>query len=272
MSRRSADVPLRSRRFAPRHAARTVIVAILTGTAGCAVGLLYPAPPQMTVMAHYEDPEHPTRCLVVFLPGFGDGVDTFARHGFLEALRERHIRVDSVSAGATLGYYSRHEVVQKLHEDVLTPLAPRRYRQIWVVGVSMGGYGALLLAKDPSVHVDGMFLLAPYLGDLDRHPLLEEIDRAGGLLKWSGAPSPSPDETRDVWRFLKGVAENPSARPEVHLGAGDGDPLKLSHRLLADALPEGRFYVTAGSHDWPPWQVLWARFLDNSDFRTRCAP
>src|SRR5262249_54417448 len=104
----------------------------------------------------------------------------------------------------------------------------------------------------------------------DDHPLLEEIDREVGLLKWDGMPVHGENDKRDVWRYLQRVARQPDARPTLYVGAGDHDPLGFGHRLLVEALPRDRVFMMHGNHDWGPWQVLWSRFLDESDFKTRC--
>jgi pimeloyl-ACP methyl ester carboxylesterase len=239
---------------------------------GCALGLLYPAPAHMRMSVHFLDEDHPTRCLIVFVPGFGDDENTFGRHGFIDALATRHMHVDTVSAAATFGYYPRHEVARRIREDVLDPLASRHYQQIWLVGVSMGGLGALLSAREQAGHIAGLFLMAPFLGDLGDHGLLEEIDKAGGLVGWGAAYRPHEDDQRDVWRYLKKVVEHPEGPPVVYLGAGEKDPLDYGHILLAQALPRERVFATPGGHDWGPWMVIWAKFLDESDFRARCSP
>lgn len=235
-------------------------------SAGCS--LVFPAPVPMHTIVRVADEHHPSRCLVVFLPGFGDSARAFIDHGFVDALRARSLPVDSISAGATFGYYSRRTVVPRLREDVFLPARAKGYEQIWVVGISMGGVGALLVAKEPDLGVSGVYLMAPYLGD---SPLLQEITRAGGLGKWEPGTISKDDYQRDNWRFLKSAVEHPDAAPVVYLGAGNEDKLREGHRVLAPALPKERVFVVPGIHDWGPWSILWADFLDHSDFRARCA-
>jgi pimeloyl-ACP methyl ester carboxylesterase len=239
---------------------------------GCFIGLLYPAPPKMRTSTHFAEAAKPTRCLMVFLPGFKDDETTFAKEGFLKALDDRHLPVDSIAADLSIGYYPRREVVSRLREDVIEPLESRHYKQIWLVGVSMGGLGAILLARDMFPRVAGLVLFSPYLGDIDDHPLLAEIDSAGGLLQWPAEEMQHEEQERGVWRFLKLIAEHPHAPPTVYLAAGDKDPLNLSNRLLGNALPPDRVFVTDGGHNWGPWVTLWSKFLDDSDFAARCGP
>ncbi len=219
-----------------------------------------------------SDEDRPSRCLVVFLPGFGDDAYGFVNRGFTDAFRARGMAVDSISTGATFGYYMRRTLLVRLREDVLVPARARGYEQIWVVGVSMGGLGALLLARDQDAAgtpLAGLYLLAPYLGD---EGLLREIARAGGVARWEPGNVNPDDYQRDLWRYLKRVTSSPASAPAIYLGAGDGDRLGYGHRVLAAALPAGHVFTTPGGHDWGPWSILWTRFLDETDFRDRCGP
>jgi pimeloyl-ACP methyl ester carboxylesterase len=246
--------------------ARVLLALSPLASLGC--GLFFPAPTPMRTVARAADASHRSRCLLVFLPGFGDDENVFVEHGFTDALRTRGMAIDSISAGATFGYYSRRTLLTRLREDVLGPARAKGYEQIWVVGVSMGGLGALLLAKDQAPGVAGIYLLAPYLGD---DGLLEEIERAGGVAQWEpGVVSPD-DYQRDLWRYIKRVTRDPQEPPLLYLGAGDKDKLGYGHRVLAAALPRDRVFSTPGKHDWGPWSILWADFLDHSELRARCA-
>jgi pimeloyl-ACP methyl ester carboxylesterase len=246
------------------------LAAALAGTSGC--GLIFAAPKPMPKIEQFAREDRGSRCLVVFLPGFGDDARGFLNHGFADAFRARGIDVDVISTGATFGYYMRRTLLARLREDVLVPARARGYEQIWVVGVSMGGLGTLLLAKDQDAAgtpLAGIYLLAPYLG---RESLLREIDGAGGLARWQPGKGAPDDYQRDVWRYLKRIIGPPASAPAVYLGAGDRDNLGYGHRVLAAALPNGHVFSTPGGHDWGPWSILWSDFLDDSDFRERCAP
>jgi pimeloyl-ACP methyl ester carboxylesterase len=242
-------------------------LALLVPSSGCK--LLFPSPvPMHKVTARAGDGAQPSRCLVVFLPGFGDDENVFVEHGFVDALSVRNLPVDTVTAGATFGYYLDRTVIDRLREDVLLPaLAADKTREVWLVGISMGGLGALLLARDQDPKTAGVVLFAPYLGG-DR--IFDEINSAGGLARWEPG-RPSTDDDRELWRYLKRVTAR-HAPPAIYLGAGDQD----EHRPhgphpLAEVLPESHRFRTPGRHDWGPWSVMWADFLDRSDFRAHCA-
>ncbi|HEX4445811.1 MAG TPA: hypothetical protein VH044_03720 [Polyangiaceae bacterium] len=229
--------------------------------------LFFSAPTPMPKVERYADAAHPTKCLVVFLPGFGDDANSYVDHGFPDAFKTHGLSVDSVTAGATYGYYSRRTLLTRIEEDVLGPARARGYQQIWIVGISMGGLGALLLAKDQDPNIAGIYLMAPYLGD---DSLLEEIDKAGGVARWEPGHVAADDYQRDLWRYLKRVTSAPDGPPSVYLGAGNKDKLGFGHHVLAGALPKDHVFSTPGPHDWGPWSIVWADFLDHSDFRARC--
>jgi hypothetical protein len=92
------------------------------------------------------------------------------------------------------------------------------------------------------------------------------------VARWEPGLSSGHDYDRDLWSFLKRQAAHPDTPPLIYLGAGDHDKLAFGQRLLSATLPPSRLFSTPGGHDWGPWAVLWAAFLDHSDFRPRCQP
>lgn len=246
--------------------AHTVGVAALA--AGCAS--LLPAPAPMHTLSSRAYANKPARCLLVLLPGLGDSDRDFADHGFIAALRQRKLSVDTISANATLGYYAKQTLLARLETDVFAAARKAGYEEIWVGGISLGGMGALLVAEHHAKEIAGIILIAPYLGDDD---LLDEIGAAGGLSRWPARMrSGSNDYRREVWHWLKDATQRPETAPKIYLAAGDRDKLRKGHRLLAAELPPERVFHTKGKHDWGPWSVLWADFLDHSDFAAHCAP
>jgi pimeloyl-ACP methyl ester carboxylesterase len=228
-----------------------------------------PAPVPMRSVSTRAHATRRARCLIVFLPGIGDSDAVFAEHGFVEALRSRNLSVDTISANATIGYYARRTLRDRLEIDILKPALRLGYEKIWFAGVSMGGLGSLLVAMKYGPQLAGVILMAPYLGD-DR--LLTEISDAGGLATWTpAAKSDDADYPRDLWRWLKIATEVPESAPPIYLASGDQDKLAKGHRLLGARLPPARRFRTRGNHDWGPWSRLWANFLDHSDFRDSCA-
>lgn len=199
--------------------------------------------------------------LVVFLPGRGDRMEDFEREGLVAAMRRAGVRADWVGVDAHLGYYLNRSVVDALRDDILRPARARGYRRIVVVGVSLGGLGALLCARDAPALVDALVLLAPYLGD--RAAFFAEVERAGGPAAWAtGRPGRADDVAAELWTFL---GQQHARLPPTWLGWGESDRLAAGHRLLAPLLPAERVRVIAGGHTWTIWRELWRELCENSE-------
>ena len=152
------------------------------------------------------------------LPGAYSLPQEFVDEGFVQALRERRIAADTCIADAHLGYFSDRSVLERLRVDVIGPARRQGYRRIWLVGISLGGFGALAYGAaygsgscsragsgsgssfgsssgiesgsesgsgsgSKAGHgVDGVLALAPYLG---RRGLLQEIAAAPSPAAWA---------------------------------------------------------------------------------------
>lgn len=200
--------------------------------------------------------------LLVFLPGAFLKPEEFEREGFVAAVRERHVAADVMLVDANVSYYYDQSFVRRLSDDVLAPARKAGYTTIWLVGISIGGFGALTHELSRPGLVDGIVALAPYLG---RRPLGAEIQKAGGLRAWKAPEAPTDDEVdRKLWPWLQQYASpQPAAGklPPLYLGYGLADRFAANHRLLADVLPEGHVFTTEGGHDWPQWSRLWRSLL-----------
>lgn len=201
--------------------------------------------------------------LLVFLPGIHDTPQDIVRRGFVSALRERRIAADVVLADAHIAYYTQGVIVQRLHDDIIAPARRKGYQQVWLAGISLGGYGALHYTREHADLVTGMMLIAPYLGEED---LLQDIARAGGIKAWQGdTPAPARHDRR-LWSWLKAFTrpdrQTANPQPAVYLGYGRADKFAAADQMLASTLPVNHVITTEGGHTWQPWQHIWAHFLD----------
>ncbi len=129
------------------------------------------------------------RCLLVFLPGVIDRDTTFRDKGFVDDVRKRGLKVDAVAADSTIGYYVRGIDASRLEHDVVLPALTKRYEQVWMVGVSMGGFGALHYASTFTEELDGLLLLSPHLGE---ESVVQTIRDDAGKLESLGAAQRRP--------------------------------------------------------------------------------
>lgn len=205
-------------------------------------------------------------CLLVLLPGIGDSAESFQQNEFVSEAHARAPECDLILVDAHLVYYLEGSVETRLAVDVLSDGLRYGYRSVWLVGISLGGYGAVMTARAHPELVDGVVLIAPMLGMPPREDdAAAEIEAAGGLLAWDGEVNSDPrhhfSEPRLVWEWLRDSARGSHA-PTV-LAYGREDRLAPRHLLLADAISPDRVFSTAGDHDWATWRQLWTKVLDS---------
>ncbi len=202
-----------------------------------------------------------SKILIVFLPGIGDLAEDFERQGFVHDLQRHHVSADAVAVDAHFGYYAKRIVLERITEDVLAAATDAGYREIWLVGVSLGGFGAACYAAQHHERVSGLVLLAPYLGE---NAIANEIAEAGGVARWNAGPAASHDFVRGLWQWLKHHVSHGEPRPPIYLGYGTGDKFARTNGVLAAALPPAQVFAIAGGHDWRTWRKLWRLFLEEN--------
>lgn len=204
------------------------------------------------------------RCLVIFLPGFLDGPDSYRDNEFPRQLVRSGAPCDAVGVDLHFRYYSQVGVADMVFEDVIQPAIARGYEEIWLVGISMGGLGTLLTASQYQEHIDGIVLIAPFVGE---EHVLREIEAAGGARTWQPAeslarePWTADNYTQKIWSWLRGYHTDADARPPLYIGWGDDDRLGAADRLLADLMPQDRVFTRPGGHAWATWRPIWEHMV-----------
>jgi Putative esterase len=235
-----------------------VLLLLLGMLLGC-----YPKgdPDKPVPTATYPAPQ-PARRLVVVLPGRGDDLAGLQRAGIAQAIQAQWPDADVVLSGLAIGYYLHGNALQRLHDEILAPARVRGYQQIWLLGASLGGLGALMLDAQWPDAVDGVILMAPYLGE---KPLLQEIETAGGLAHWNPGPEPAgingDNFQRELWRSLQRWTDDPSRARSVWLAYGDQDPLRRTLPALIAVLPPSHVFERHGRHAWTTWTPATADIL-----------
>ena len=250
--RRPAGARIRNR-DAPFIGLLMVLLSSIMASTSCR----YISPPtQVPMVIHrYEGPRSDGKTLFILLPGMGDRGITYQKRGFVETFFLYDETSDIVAVDAHFGYYKNESLVARLLWDVVEPARTNGYCRIWLVGISMGGLGAAAFATDHPEKVDGLILLAPYLGDPS---LIAAIENEGGLGVWR--PQDEDDRFESLWKWLGGYAENVD-RPELYLGWGTDDRLSPALELLAPSLAGDHVYREPGGHGWVVWSPLWERIL-----------
>jgi pimeloyl-ACP methyl ester carboxylesterase len=202
--------------------------------------------------------------LVVLLPGLADAPEDFDTQGFVAAIHAVDPLADVIAADAHFGYYRTRTLPQRLHADVLAPLAGR-YRETWFVGISMGGLGGSIYAEDHPGTITGLILLAPYLGE----GVLDTVRQAGGLARWTPTPLDQVGDENErrfhqLWAWYRGYLDEAPARPRLYLGYGAADDFAPGNAMLGAALPESQVLVLPGDHDWSVWRPLFETLVSRA--------
>jgi len=193
---------------------------------------------------------------MVWLPGAYHAAQDFLAAGFAETVRTRRRDLDLIFVDLELEHVGDRSALRRLRSDIVLP-ARAAGVSIWLGGISLGGLFALHYAASYPDEIDGLCLLAPYLGN---RILTAEISQAPGLGAWQPGKLAETDEERRIWRYIK--TRRADSRP-LYLGFGQADRFSAAHELLAATLPADSVDVIAGGHDWSTWTRLWENFLDS---------
>lgn len=205
------------------------------------------------------DPLKRQKTVAIFLPGRGGSMMDLEQERILDIIRKSKIPVDIISVDAGLRVYITRTLLQHLETDVMPMVREGNYRNIWLIGNSMGGLGSLLYARENERNIKVIILIGPFLGD---EPIVEEIQQAGGLLRWTPKDTLSENYQRDIWIYLKACAQDRTGiYPHLFLLAGKDDRFHKSHKLLAEALKDKHVFWAEGGHDWSAWRDAFSAFL-----------
>ena len=198
--------------------------------------------------------------LVVFLPGRWSRVEEFEREGFFEIASKRWPDARLVAPDLHLGYYKNQSVARRLARGCHPPARRSGVKHVRIVGISMGGLGALIYDAEYPGQVDELILLSPFLGEEDA---LREIEASGDLKKWRPGPLAEGDFSRKLWLRLRENRLENDAPTKVLLGCGTEDRLAASNRLFArEFLKADAQEWIAGGHDWPTWRLLFENLTE----------
>jgi pimeloyl-ACP methyl ester carboxylesterase len=192
---------------------------------------------------------------MIWLPGAYHRAQDFIDEGFARAAAQRRVPLDLLFVDLEMEHLDDRAALQRLRSEIVLP-ARDSGAAVWLAGISLGGLVALDYASAHLGELDGLCLLAPYLGN---RMLTNEIAAASGLARWEPGEFAESDTERRIWRYIKTQA---GSRP-LFLGYGKDDRFSAAHDMLATALPTNWVEVVAGGHEWSTWLNLWEKFLDS---------
>lgn len=203
------------------------------------------------------------RGLLVMLPAAQAVPEDLVGQGFVAEIRSRGLPYDVAVVDAHADYYLEGGIGERLAADVVGPLRARGYRDLWLMGISLGAMGCLAYARGHAAEVDGVVVLAPFLGN---RGVITHILETGGLARWQPATPAPHDEEQALLLWLKDYRAGDSRLPAIYLGFGEDDRYAAASVLLAQQLPRERVVTLPGGHEWQTWMRLWQVLLARNLF------
>ena len=221
-------------------------------------------PERLGARRHYPSALPPSeRVLLVMLPGAGIAAQDFAAQGLVTAAKQGMPMLDVIALRPDLELYLEGNIAPVLHDGVIAPALASGIRRIWLLGISLGGMGALLYAREHPELVEGVVLLAPFLGT---HGTIAELTQAGSFNDWVAKRSGATAPERQLLTWLQGHLATGAKLPRIFLGHGERDRFADGHRLLAAQLPASQVVRVNGGHDWAAWTQAWEAILARKPF------
>ena len=216
--------------------------------------------------AFYASGPKQTDELVIFLPGIGDDMAVFERAGFIDLLHRSPRSADALVIDSDMGYFWRGTLPERVYQDILVPFHERGYKTFILVGISLGGYGALWIKHEYGEWIAATVLLAPLLG---RESIVERIRGAGGIASWRAQLEHDPGPEERVWIWIDGMLGQGSAEIQsLILGFGHQDKYRKTGELLAGSIPDSHVFRHDGGHKWVTWRPLWAEITKSDSWTT----
>lgn len=223
----------------------------------------------ITILNHKAPSSGRNRILLVMLPGAGIEASAFAQNRMVAAAHAHgqafDLAIDVIVAQPELELYLDGDIAAALHTAAVEPALAQGYTRIWLLGISLGGMGALLYASAHAAQIEGLVLLAPFLGTKGT---IAEVVKAGGLVSWSPLRSAATELEMRILVWLQDLLARRQEFPALYLGYGRGDRFAPGHQLLAEHLPSDDVVTVAGGHDWETWAMLWQGVLATAPFKS----
>ena len=208
-----------------------------------------------------------TSNLLIMFPGINSSGSDFIDFGFIEPFQEKYNNVDIILVDTRLAYVEAGNISERIQNEIIVPAYAKGYDNIWLVGVSLGGFSSLLYNRDFAENVNGIVLIAPYLGDL--YSVSDLIDHPSPK-KWSLDNKNSTDRSIRFWRYLLTLTKpnkDNELKTDLFIAYGDKDRSSQLHQLLASQIKKENVYINEdGGHNWISWKPLWINMLDHKVF------
>ena len=202
--------------------------------------------------------------LIIFLPGLYDTAEVFKKKQFFTIAREAGIKADLVAASIHIDHLLQGKLIERMNKDIFQKAVKYRYRNTWLVGLSLGGLNSLLFYSKQPKNICGVVVLAPYLASKS---MVKEITGAGGIKKWQATQGIEKKtgeveiiEQYKLWQWLKEQYVK-NKLGQVFLGYGKQDTFVATANILASLLPVKNVTIIEGRHNLKTTKKLWQQQL-----------
>lgn len=199
--------------------------------------------------------------LIIFLPGIYDEGEIFEKEQFFDIARKEGIKDDLVAASIHIDHILEKKAVKRIEQDIFNDAVNKGYKNIWFVGVSLGGLNSLLFNQVHAKEICGVVLLAPYLGD---KAITKKLALAGGINNWKPTFLQEKEivnnRIQNLWVWIKKQNGNNDLK-HVYIGYGNKDRYVESMNIFANLLDKKNVIVVEGKHDWKTGRKVWEQQL-----------
>ncbi|MCK4865444.1 MAG: hypothetical protein KAT06_08420 [Gammaproteobacteria bacterium] len=199
--------------------------------------------------------------LIIFFPGLYDTAEKFKDEEFFSIARKAGITADMVSANVNIFHLAKEMMIERIEMDVFEPAKISGYKNIWLVGVSLGGLSSLLFNIKHEQDICGVVTLAPYVANT---PLIEDLSEVKEIKYWQ----PGSDENKlmlerrlqSLWIWLKDKSLNNDLK-NIYLGYGKQDRYVGAIKFFEKILDKNHVVTVEGGHTWVTGQKIWQKQL-----------
>ena len=231
-----------------KHFWRICIPALLM-TSGCAA-LFQPktsTPIPYSIHGNITEAQH----ITVLLPGIRDRLTDFSKYGFIDTAQpelQSQPNTALIAVEAHWGYYRERTIDTRLAADLLNQYPSKRFT---FVGISLGGFGSLLMATKHPERIEKLVLLSPFMGE-DDYAYLQRLQTLGPVDQ--EGDEDLQHTLNQVWQFLL----DPTRQTPITLAYGESDKFAPYYEHLRSLNPSKlQFIPIRGAHDWDTWRTLW---------------
>ena len=209
----------------------------------------------------WDKAEKKTGNIIVFLPGLYNTAEIFIKEEFFTMARSAGIKADMVAASIDIQHLLQENMIERIEKDIYQVIKNKGYKNIWFVGISLGGLNSLLFYQKYYNELCGAVVLGPYLADEE---LTEELQSAGDIRNWKPKLKKDSEmidqKIQTLWQWLQKMSFKKKLN-NIYLGYGDDDKYIDSIKLFHKILNNKKVIIVDGKHNWITGRKIWKQQL-----------